>query len=144
MSERNPETDKVRVVVAAPLAPDLCDRIAAVDPRVEVLVDQDLLPRMRHAADFSGDPDWTRTPEQQARYDAMLDQAEVLYGIPDVRPPALARTVAANPGLRWVMTMAAGGNVTGCGADHCRRREGARREERRPRRDLGPHRRDRR
>ena len=51
------ETDEVRVVVATPLAPELCDRIAAVDPRVErVVVDQELLPPMRHPADFSGDP----------------------------------------------------------------------------------------
>ena len=87
------EHDTVRVVIAAPLAPELCDRIAAVDPRVEVVVDQELLPPMRHAADFSGDPAWSRTPEQQARYDAMLDEAEVLYGIPDVDPAALARTL---------------------------------------------------
>ncbi len=104
-----PDQDKVRVVVATPLAPELCDRIAAVDPRVEVVVDQELLPPMRHPADFAGDPSFSRTPEQQARFDELVDSAEVLYGIPDVQPPALARTVAANPGLRWVMTMAAGG-----------------------------------
>ncbi|MFT3968727.1 MAG: D-2-hydroxyacid dehydrogenase [Micropruina sp.] len=104
-----PDQDKVRVVVATPLAPELCDRIAAVDPRVEVVVDQELLPPMRHPADFEGDPSFSRTAEQQARFDDLVDSAEVLYGIPDVRPPALARTVAANPGLRWVMTMAAGG-----------------------------------
>ncbi|MFT4295016.1 MAG: D-2-hydroxyacid dehydrogenase [Micropruina sp.] len=103
------EQDKVRVVVATPLAPELCDRVAAVDPRVEVVVDQELLPPMRHPADFAGDPSFHRTPEQQARFDALVDSAEVLYGIPDVQPPALARTVAANPKLRWVMTMAAGG-----------------------------------
>ncbi len=104
-----PDQDKVRVVVATPLAPELCDRVAAVDPRVEVVVDQELLPPMRHPADFAGDPSFSRTPEQQSRFDELVDSAEVLYGIPDVQPPALARTVAANPDLRWVMTMAAGG-----------------------------------
>ena len=103
------DQDRVRVVVATPLAPELCDRVAAVDPRVDVVVDQELLPPMRHPADFAGDPSFSRTPEQQERFDAMVDSAEVLYGIPDVQPPALARTVAANPDLRWVMTMAAGG-----------------------------------
>ncbi len=99
----------VRVVVATPLPPALCSKIASLDPRVELVVDQELLPPMRHAADFSGDPAWSRTPEQQARFEAMVDTAEVLYGIPDVSPKALARTVKANPKLRWVMTMAAGG-----------------------------------
>ena len=111
------EHDTVRVVIEAPLSPELCDRIAAVDPRVEMVVEQELLPPMRHAADFSGDPAWSRTPEQQARYDAMLVAAEVLYGIPDVKPAALARTVAANPKLRWVMTMAAGGGSQVVAAD---------------------------
>jgi hypothetical protein len=32
----------------------------------------------------------------------MLDSAEVLFGIPDVTPAALRRTVEANPGLRRV------------------------------------------
>lgn len=104
-----PEQDRVTVVVATPLAPELCDQIAAVDPRVEVVVDQQLLPPMRHPADFAGDPSFARTEEEQARFEAMLDSADVLYGIPDVQPAALARTVAANPKLRWVMTMAAGG-----------------------------------
>ena len=106
MPEQN---TRVRVVIATPLAAELCDRVAAVDPRVEVVVDQELLPPMRHPADFSGDPSWSRTEAQQARFDAMLDTADVLYGIPDVQPAALTRTVDANPGLRWVMTMAAGG-----------------------------------
>ncbi len=39
----------------------------------------------------------------------MVDSADVLYGIPDVDPAALKRTADANPGLRWVQTMAAGG-----------------------------------
>lgn len=103
------QTGTVRVVIATPLSPDLCARVAAVDPRIEVVVDQELLPPMRHAADFAGDPAWSRTPEQQSRFEALVDSAEVLYGIPDVQPAALTRTVAANPALRWVMTMAAGG-----------------------------------
>src|SRR5690606_20053241 len=40
---------------------------------------------------------------------ALLDDADALFGIPDVSPAALARTVRANPRLRWVHTTAAGG-----------------------------------
>ena len=66
------EHDTVRVVIAAPLAPELCDRIAAVDPRVEVVVDQELLPPMRHAADFSGERfQTTSCPKCRARLRAM-------------------------------------------------------------------------
>ena len=40
---------------------------------------------------------------------AGADSADALYGIPDVDPAALKRTADANPELRWVQTMAAGG-----------------------------------
>lgn len=102
-------TGRLRVAVAAPLAPELCELIATREPRIDLVVDQSLLPPMRHPADFSGDPSFRRSPEQQTAYEELLDSAQALYGIPDVDPSALARTVRANPGLRWVHTMAAGG-----------------------------------
>lgn len=102
-------TARLRVVVAAPLAPELCELLTTREPRIDLVVDQTLLPPMRHPADFSGDPSFRRTPEQQAAYEELIDSAEALYGIPDVDPAALARTLRANPSLRWVHTMAAGG-----------------------------------
>lgn len=101
--------ERLRVVVATPLAEELCELIEAREPRVEMVRDQGLLPPMRHAADFAGEPSFRRTPEQQAAFEALVDSADVLYGIPDVDPAALARTAVANPRLRWVQTMAAGG-----------------------------------
>lgn len=102
---------RVRVVVATPLPEDLCRLVEERVPGVELVRDQALLPPRRWPADFVGDPAFVRTPPQQARFEALLDGAEVLYGIPDVDPGALARTVAANPGLRWVQVMAAGGGA---------------------------------
>jgi phosphoglycerate dehydrogenase-like enzyme len=102
-------SDRLRVVVATPLAEEHCKLIERLEPRVELVRDQSLSPPMRHPADFSGDPSFRRTPSQQQAFEAMLDSAEALYGIPDVDPFALKRTVDANPALRWVHTMAAGG-----------------------------------
>lgn len=102
-------TDRLRVAVATPLTEDLCALVERLEPRVEMVRDQSLLPPMRWAADFQGDPAFRRTPEQTAAFEAALDSAEVLYGIPDADPAALARTLRANPGLRWVQAMAAGG-----------------------------------
>ncbi|MFB7892506.1 D-2-hydroxyacid dehydrogenase [Microbacterium sp. NPDC056044] len=104
-------SDRLRVVVAAPFDPALAPVITDAEPRIDLIVDHDLLPPMRHAADFSGDPSFRRTAEQQREFDALVDSADVLYGIPDVDSAALARTVRANPGLRWVQTMAAGGGA---------------------------------
>jgi len=102
-------SERLRVVVAAPLDPELAELIVAREPRIDLVVDQSLLPPMRHPADFAGDPTFARDAEQQAAYDAAIDTADALYGIPDVDPAALARAVRANPRLRWVHTMAAGG-----------------------------------
>ncbi|MEV7084449.1 D-2-hydroxyacid dehydrogenase [Streptomyces sp. NPDC093085] len=106
-----PVTGRLRVAVAAPLAEENRARIRALEPRVDLVVDEELLPPMRWPADFAGDPGWRRTPGQRRRYEAALDSADALYGIPDVDPAALARTVRANPRLRWVHTMAAGGGA---------------------------------
>jgi phosphoglycerate dehydrogenase-like enzyme len=99
----------LRAVVAVPLSEELCRLIERLEPRIELVRDASLTKPMRGPADWSGDPDHVRTPEQQAAFDAMVDSADALFGIPDVDVAALARTVAANPRLRWVMTTAAGG-----------------------------------
>lgn len=101
--------DQLSVVVATPLKSEDAERIIELEPRIELVFQPDLLPPMRHAADFSGDPSFRRTAEQQQRFDELIDGADALYGIPDVDPAALARTVRANSSLRWVQTMAAGG-----------------------------------
>ncbi len=101
--------NRLRVVVAVPLKEEHCRLIEELEPRVELVRDHSLTHPMRGPADWSGDPEHVRTPEEQAMFDEMVDSADVLFGIPDVDPAALARTVAANPRLRWVMTTAAGG-----------------------------------
>lgn len=103
---------KLRAVVAVPLREDLCRLIEELEPRVEVIRDHGLLPPMRGPADWSGDPEYVRTPDEQQAFDDLVDTADVLFGIPDVDAGALARTAAANPHLRWVMTTAAGGGAS--------------------------------
>lgn len=100
---------KLRVAVANPLKDEDLALIEQREPRVEMVKDDALLPPMRWAADFTGDPAFHRNARQQAAYDALMDSAEVIYGLPDSTSAALARTVRANPGLRWVQLMAAGG-----------------------------------
>ena len=100
---------RLHVAVVTSLSDELHAHIERREPRIVLVRDQELLPPMRHAADFSGDPSFSRTPEQQRRFESLVDGADALYGIPDVDPAALRRAVEANPALRWVHTMAAGG-----------------------------------
>jgi len=116
-TDSRPTSAALRVVVASPLSEELCQLIEQAEPRIDLVRDQSLLPPMRHPADYKGDPAFRRTPAQQATFEALVDSADVLYGIPDVDPAALHRTVAANPRLRWVQLMAAGGGAQVNAAD---------------------------
>ncbi|SMH27622.1 Phosphoglycerate dehydrogenase [Rathayibacter oskolensis] len=102
---------RLRVVAATPISDELIARVVELEPRIDFVADQSLLPPMRHPGDHQGDPDFERTAEQQAAFEELIDSADVLYGVPDEKPAALARAVAANPSLRWVQTMPAGGGA---------------------------------
>ncbi len=115
----NTMTSETIVAIAVPLEAEHVDRLRAVDPSVPVLYDPDLLPPERFPADHSGDPAFCRTPEQEERYWFMLNQAQVLYGLPNESPAGLARIARENPRLQWVHCMAAGagGAVKASGLD---------------------------
>lgn len=97
--------DRVRVVVATAQTDENIEWLRRREPRLDVVFEPSLLGPPSH--------NWMvrhqRTAEEQARFEALLDTAEVLFGVPDHSGAALARTVAANPGLRWVHTIPAGG-----------------------------------
>jgi phosphoglycerate dehydrogenase-like enzyme len=98
-------TDTLRVVVATAQTPENIALLRAREPRLEVVYAPELLGpasdnwMLRHE----------RTAEEQTRFEQLLDSADVLFGVPDHSGKSLARTVAANPRLRWVHTIPAGG-----------------------------------
>jgi phosphoglycerate dehydrogenase-like enzyme len=107
---------QVRVMIATPLEQELAERVAAADPRVELLFDPTLLPPARYPGDHAGDPAFRRDPDGEARWRAMLDRAEVLFGIPGDSGEALAELLGGDPdppgdptaALRWVHATSAG------------------------------------
>ncbi len=101
--------DTLTVAVAVTIDDASADRIRELEPRVRLVREPELTRPWRWHGDWEGDPDWQRSPAQQAAFEAMLDGAQALFGIPDVSPRELARTVRANAALRWVHTTAAGG-----------------------------------
>nr|WP_285240035.1 D-2-hydroxyacid dehydrogenase [Pseudarthrobacter sp. MEB009] len=112
-------TTSPTVAIAVPLEAELVESIRAAHPSVTVLYQPDLLPPERFPADHAGDPDFRRTPEQEERYWAMINQAQVLYGLPNESPAGLAQVARQNPHLQWVQAMAAGagGAVRASGLD---------------------------
>jgi phosphoglycerate dehydrogenase-like enzyme len=97
-----------QVLIASPLEAELAERIAAADPRAEVLFEPDLLPPARHPADHRGDPAFRRDPEAEARWRGLLDRAEVLFGVPGDSADDLAEVMTTLPRLRWVHATSAG------------------------------------
>jgi phosphoglycerate dehydrogenase-like enzyme len=97
-----------RVVVATPLEPELVERLRAVDERLDVVFDADLLPPPRWASDHIGDPSFARTPEQEARFTELVAGAEIVLGYPREDPAQIAWLVRTAPQLRWVQATFAG------------------------------------
>ncbi|PPK66065.1 D-2-hydroxyacid dehydrogenase [Actinokineospora auranticolor] len=93
-----------RVVICSPLEPDLVARIAAVDPRVEVLYEPELLPVPRYEGDHVGVlPELTGA--QRARWFDLTSTAEVAFDF-DRRAPD--RVNEDFPRLRWLQGTSAG------------------------------------
>lgn len=99
---------RTQVLIASPLEAELAARIQAADPRAEVLFEPELLPPARYPADHRGDPAFERDAEAEARWRALLDRAEVLFGVPGDSAEGLAEVANGLPRLRWVHATSAG------------------------------------
>ena len=93
---------RTQVLIASPLEAELVARIQASEPRAEVRYEPDLLPPARYPADHLGDPAFRRDAEGEARWRALLEEAEVLFGIPGDSAEGLAEVVTGLSRLRWV------------------------------------------
>jgi len=92
------------VLIASPLETEHLERIRAVDPRIELLHDADLVPRPRYVSDHTG-AGTERTPDQEARFREMLGRAEVIF---DFDRAHLRDLSAVAPRLRWLQATSAG------------------------------------
>jgi phosphoglycerate dehydrogenase-like enzyme len=99
---------RIRVVIASPLEPELVEQLRVVDDRLDVRYEPDLLPTPRYPSDHQGEEGFRRAPEQEQRFSALVAGAEVLFGIPADTPEGLAWAVRTAPGLRFVQATAAG------------------------------------
>ena len=96
------------IFITSPLEPEYVERLRAVDPeRVEVVYEPELLPPTRYGADHNGVEDCTRNAEQQARWEAALKRADILFDFPGGSLQGQMVREAA-PNLKWVQTTSAG------------------------------------
>ena len=100
--------ERVVVAIATPLDAGLVARIQAVDERLDVRYQPDLLPPVRFPCDHRGVESFLRTGEQEMRWGIMIAEAEVLFGLPRISATGLAKAVWAGERLRWVQATAGG------------------------------------
>lgn len=94
----------MNLLICSYLEPHHVGRIRAVDPRLRVHYHPELLPRPRYVADHVGAP-LERSPEEQARWESLLGEAEILFdfdytGVKEL--PERAKKV------RWIQATSAG------------------------------------
>lgn len=99
-----PTQDRYTVLIASYLEPEYVERIRAVDPRLDVIYEPTLLRAPRYAADHTGAPG-TRSPADEARWQALLAQADILL---DFDPTHRADLPELAPKVRWIQASSAG------------------------------------
>jgi phosphoglycerate dehydrogenase-like enzyme len=95
------------VLIASPLPTELAAPLAGLDG-IELIHDPDVLPPQRWTGDIGGDPDFTRSADGAARWTALLERADVLFGIPRNSGAGLVEALRAAPRVRWVQARNAG------------------------------------
>ena len=103
-----PRAGAIDVMIATPLDEQLAERIAATSEHVRLWYDPGLLPTPAYEGDHRGAPGFRRDGAGERAWAAMLERAEVLFGIPGDSPQGLAEVVRRCPRLRWVAATSAG------------------------------------
>jgi glyoxylate/hydroxypyruvate reductase A len=93
----------VNVLIASYLEPEHVERVRAVSERLQVVYEPGLLAPPRYPADHTSVI--TRTPEDEARWRALLAEAEVLFDFDHTHRQDLPELA---PRLRWVQATSAG------------------------------------
>jgi phosphoglycerate dehydrogenase-like enzyme len=94
---------RVRILITTWLPADLVQRIAAVDPRLEVIYPEHLIPAPRYPGDHTLPV--ADTPALQQQWRELLASAEILF---DFGPALMTGELAALPSLRWIQSSSAG------------------------------------
>lgn len=92
------------VLIASYLEAEHVARIRAVDERLRVIYEPDLLRPPRYPADHGGAA-MTRTPEQEARWRELLGTADILFDFDQTHLEDLPELA---PNVRWIQATSAG------------------------------------
>ena len=98
----------LNIFISTPLEPDHAKRISEVDSkRLNLIYEPDLFPPLRYKADHRGVEGFRRTEEQEARWLAGLQQADILWDLPN-RIIYGHQGMEVVPKVKWVQTTSSG------------------------------------
>ncbi len=97
----------MKVMISSPLEAALAERVRSLEVVDEVLYDGALLPKPRYPNDHSGVA-VGRDAAGTARWNAMLAEANVLFGYPEESSAGLKDALARGPRVRFVQGTSAG------------------------------------
>jgi len=97
--------DSLNIFITFHIEGKLVEQIKAVDPRLKILYDPDILGKPRYLNDQHGGP-VNRTPEQEAIWLEYLKEADIILGY--VPRPYSPRIMEYAPNLKWVQSPSAG------------------------------------
>ena len=100
----NPTAARDVLLIASWLEPELVERVRAAAPHADVVHEPDLLRPPRYPADHAGRP-VERTPEQEARWRALLARATILFDFDRTHLDDLPELA---PRVRWIQATSAG------------------------------------
>ena len=95
----------IKILISFHIAAELIEKIRAVESRIEILYDPILLGKPRYRNDQHGGA-IQRTPEQEAKLQSMMAEAEILLGY--VPPGYQSDITKWFPRLRWNQSPSAG------------------------------------
>lgn len=98
------DTDTYTVLIASYLESEYVERIRQVDARLRVVYEPSLLRPPRYAADHVGSA-IERTPEQEARWQELLREADILFDFDQTHRKDLPELA---PNVRWIQATSAG------------------------------------
>ncbi len=100
--------ERLRVLIASPVEPEHALRVAALDPRIELLHEPGLVAPALFTGDTDGDPGFERDEDQERRFGELLARADVLYGLPGGSAAGLVEALRRGTAITWVQGRTAG------------------------------------
>src|SRR5690554_3922439 len=96
---------KRNLLITSFLEQEYVDRIRAVDERLNVIYEPELIAPPRYIADHNGEASFRRSAEQEDRWRRLLADAEILFDYDHTHPTALPELA---PNVRWIQFTSSG------------------------------------